>query len=170
MLATRDLAVYAALVASADALWTIYRGVVLDRARIVVRPARYGAHGGPGPPQELFGITVSNRGRRAVTVESIAQMTSSVNGVSIVTYDLMQQTAQKPRLEESQSKTFQHGLQGGYSHGDISTTRWYVVDGAGRIHPLRERYRQRIERLTFWPVRRVTRWRKRRRVQPDVSD
>jgi hypothetical protein len=40
-----------------------------------------------------------------------------------------------------------HGLQGGYTKGQLPLKRWFVVDGAGRVHPLRERYRQRLQRL-----------------------
>jgi hypothetical protein len=29
--------------------------------------------------------------------------------------------------------------------GEASDVRWFVVDGAGRIYPLHERYRQKIE-------------------------
>jgi hypothetical protein len=39
------------------------------------------------------------------------------------------------------------GKDGGYAHGEIPLERLFVVDGAGRIHPLRERYRQRLGRL-----------------------
>src|SRR5207249_3831170 len=140
---------------------TSYHGAVRDRPRIVVRAYQGEAvPAGIGARQPLFMVTVSNRGRRAVSIESISRLEKFVRGTSIVTVDFMQQlTPPKPRLEESESRTFVHGQRGGYQHGDLPTSRWYIVDGAGRIHPLHERYRQRMLALVFWPVRRVLRWR-----------
>lgn len=153
--ATRDLAVYASIVATLDGAWALYHGVIRDRPRIVVRAYRAEAVPtiGPAARQPLFMVSVSNRGRRAVNVDSISRLEKLVRGTSIMTVDFIEQLAAKPRLEESQSKTFVHGQRGGYKHGDLLTTRWYVVDGALRIHPLRERYRQRALAFIFWPLR-----------------
>jgi chaperonin GroEL len=43
------------------------------------------------------------------------------------------------------------GQDGGYAHGETSLERFYVVDGAERIHPLRERYPQRLRRILRLP-------------------
>jgi hypothetical protein len=138
---TRDLAIYAPLVGILNGAWSLYNGVIRDTPRIVVRAARGEAvPTGGRARQPLFMVTVSNRGRRAVSIDSIARLERIVAGTSIVTVDLMQQTANKPRLDESQSRTFVHGQQGGYTHGNLAESRWYVTDGAGRIHPLRDRY------------------------------
>ena len=155
MLATRDLALYAAVVGTLDGAWSIYRGVVLDRARLVVRAVQGEAiTPGTNLRQPILLVSVSNRGRRAVYISSIARVASMWSGNSELSMDIANQLAGKERLEESQSQTFAHGQLGGYQHGDLPTTRWYVQDGAGRIHPLRERYRQRAERVILWPVRR----------------
>jgi hypothetical protein len=175
LVATRDLAIYASIIATLDGAWMLYHGVVRDRPRIVVRAYRGEAVPtiGPDTRQPLFMVTVSNRGRRAVNIDSIARLDKLIRGTSIVTTDFMEQLAAKPRLEESQSKTFVHGQRGGYQHGDLPTSRWYVVDGAGRIHPLRERYRQRALALIFWPIRRFLNWREvqaRSRARQDERD
>ena len=160
LFATRDLALYASIVATIDGSWTLYHGVVRDRPRIVVRAYRGEAvPTGIGARQPLFMVTVSNRGRRAVNIDTISRLERLVRGTSILTVDFMEQLAAKPRLDESQSLTFVHGQRGGYQHGDLPTSRWYVVDGAGRIHPLRERYRQRLVAFVFWPIRRFLNWR-----------
>jgi hypothetical protein len=56
-------------------------------------------------------------------------------------------------LDEAQSHTLTHGQDGGHVTGELATTRWFVVDGGGRVHPLRERYRQRVEGVVFFPTR-----------------
>lgn len=152
---TRDLAIYASIIGTLDGAWTIYNGAIRDRPRIVVKAARGEAVPTDGSIRApIFLVTVSNRGRRPVNIEHIGRFDKLVRGTSIVTPDFMQQLAAKPRLEESQSRTFVHGQMGGYEHGDLPESRWYVVDGAGRIHPLRERYRQGLLAFVLRPVRR----------------
>lgn len=160
---TRDLAIYGSIVGTLNGAWVLYHGVIRDRPRIVIRASKAEAvPTGFGQRYELFMVSVANRGRRPVNIDSISRLDALVRGTSIVTVDLMEQLAERPRLEESQSRTFVHGQRGGYKHGDLPTSRWYVVDGAGRIHPLRERYRQRVLSFVFWPIRRVLNWRERR--------
>ena len=43
-------------------------------------------------------------------------------------------------LSPGHSQTVVHGWEGGHSHGDIPLRRFYVVEGAGRIHPWTARY------------------------------
>ncbi len=161
MWGTRDLAVYAAIVATLNGAWALFHGVVRDRARIVVRVAEAEVH--PiGTP--ILDITVSNRGRRAVSITQVAPIRSAVHGSHLISVDLMPQLSPHPRLGEGESASFHHGLNGGYTPGDLPLTRWFVRDGAGRIHPLSERYRQRIERIVFWPFRRRVRHRERSRA------
>lgn len=107
-------------------------------------------------------VKVTNRGRRAVNVDHASYVAHPVRGIHAVSNDLMQQLADRPRLEESQSITLVHGQLGGYRHGQLPTKRWYVQDGAGRIHPLRERYRLRVERVLYAPIRLVYRLMNRR--------
>jgi hypothetical protein len=57
------------------------------------------------------------------------------------------------RLEEGQSHSFVHGGQGGYTRDGMPLKRWYVIDGGGRTFTLRERYRQRVDSVNFWPTR-----------------
>lgn len=159
---TRDLALYASIVGTLNGGWALYNGAFRDRPRVVVRAAKGEAHGGIGEPAEIFMVTVANRGRRPVSINSISRYQKLIRGISIVTTDLMQQTADHPRLDESHSRTFVHGQMGGYTHGDLAETRWYVVDGAGRVWPLRERYRQRLLAFLFWPIRRILNRRDRR--------
>jgi len=56
-------------------------------------------------------------------------------------------------LGEGEFRVLDHGGAGGYTPGDLPLRRWTVTDGAGRVHPLRERYRQRLERA----IRRIPR-------------
>jgi hypothetical protein len=163
LLTTRDLAVYASIIATLDGAWTLYYGVIRDRPRVVVRAYRGEAvPTGGGARQPVFMLKVSNRGRRAVTIDHVAYVSKTIRGTQVVSVDLMQQLANPRRLDESESTTLVHGQHGGYTPGDLPTRRWFVQDGAQRIHPLRERYRQRVERIIFWPVRRVYDWKERR--------
>ena len=82
-----------------------------------------------------------------MTIDSIARLDKLVRGIQVHSVDLMQQLATPRRLEESTSHTF-HG-----KRLDLPTSRWFVTDGAGRVHPLRERYRQRVLAFIFWPLR-----------------
>lgn len=65
-------------------------------------------------------------------------------------------------VEPGHLKTIVNGKGGDYAHGDVKNMRrFFVADGAGRIYPYRERWRQRIENLFY---RRFVIWlRKRRR-------
>jgi hypothetical protein len=165
--ATREIAIYAAIVSTADVAFTLYQNGFRDRARIKVAATRGEAVPvvGPDARDEMFMITVSNRGRRPVNIKSLMRIKSTFTGVSDMSVEILQQLADNPRIEESDSKTFYHGREIGstYRHGDLPTSRWYVTDGAGRTHPLHERYRQRVERIIFWHLRRYLGWRVRRR-------
>jgi hypothetical protein len=158
---TRDVAIYAAIIGTLDGAWSIYRGIVLDRPRVVVQAVHGEAIStGTGHSQPILWLSVSNRGRRTVYVSAIARTKSMWSGVQEMSQDIIHQlTPETRRLEESQSQNFAHRERGGYQHGDLSLKRWFVQDGAGRIRPLRERYRQRAERIILWPLRRFFRWR-----------
>lgn len=145
LLTTRDLAVYASVVGTLNGAWVLFHGVVRDRPRVVVRAYRSEAI--PvvgGPRQEAFSVFVANRGRRPINIDAIARLGKPVRGTQEHVVEFMQQLAPSPRLEESQSRTF-HGKRIG-----LPTTRWFITDGAGRVHPLRERYRQRVLAFVFW--------------------
>jgi hypothetical protein len=151
--ATRDLAVYAAIIATLNGAWSLFHAIVRDRARIVVKvsDSRVIPMGTP-----MLDVTVSNRGRRTVYITKVAPVASAVRGGHLLSVDFMQQLSPHPRLAEGESKSFYHGMHGGYAPGDLGMNRWFVRDGAGRIHPLHERYRQRLEASIFWPIRRWT--------------
>lgn len=165
MIATRDLAIYAAIVATADVLWSVFQGLFRDRARVVVRVAEAEAiTPGSNQRQPMLMVGVSNRGRRPVYITHVGRVADVLRGAHELSADIQQHQLQQPKkLEESQGHTFGHGHMGGYQHGDMPIKRWYVTDGAGRMHPLRERYRQRAERITLWPVRRFLGWRDKRK-------
>lgn len=154
MLATRDIALYAAIVGTLAGAWSIYLGVFLDRARIRISVAE-GETISPGANARtpVVMVRVSNRGRRAAHITHISRVVSARRNRHELSADIMRQLAVPIRLDESEGKTVVHGAQGGYTPGSMPLKRWYVVDGAGRIHPLRERYRQRVERI-LWPTRR----------------
>jgi hypothetical protein len=157
---TRDLALYAAIVATLNGAWSLFHGLVRDRARIVVKVSEAQIH--PTGTQ-ILDVTVNNRGRRAVSITKVAPVLSAVHGGHMLSVDFMSQLTPHPSLGEGESISFHHGLHGGHTPGDLPLTRWFVRDGAGRIHPLHERYRQRLERIVFGPIRRRDRHRKRHR-------
>jgi hypothetical protein len=164
VLSTRDIAIYAAIVATADVAWTLFQGLIRDRARIVVSVGEYEAiTPGRGERQPVLGVRVANRGRRTTYITHVSRVADVWRGKHELSADIMRQLQNPLRLDESQGQTLTHGHMGGYGHGDIRLSRWYVTDGAGRMHPLRERYRQKVERVILWPARRLLKWRDSRR-------
>jgi len=87
-------------------------------------------------------VTVRNRGRRDAKIQNLLQAKN--RNVSNVFGDLMLQLPFPTPAEETVDLVM--GKDGGYGHGDVKLKRFYAVDGANRIHPLRERYRQRLAR------------------------
>jgi hypothetical protein len=162
---TRDLAIYASIIGTLDGTWALYNGVFRDRPRVVVQA--YRAEGVPlvvgprQPRQPVFMVKVANRGRRPVTITHAAYVGKVIRGTHMYSVDLLQALQQPRRLDESESMTLMHGQMGGRT--DLPTKRWFVTDGGLRIHPLRERYRQRVEAFIFWPIRRFLNWRETRR-------
>jgi hypothetical protein len=156
------LGIYASFVASLTGLWTLLRELWLERARLdVIADERWlvrtqgGGHlvvrgdetlrtlGVPsGAKSPILQLTIRNRGRRDARIQSINQATRSG---SVVFSDLLTETPFE--LPAERTRTVQIGTKGGYAHGEIPPRRFYVVDGVNRTHPLRERYRQRLERL-----------------------
>ncbi len=100
--------------------------------------------GGPaGGRTPILEVVIRNRGRRDAEIRTIAQARPS-GGVHVFG-DLLPQIPFE--IPGERTRVLVMGDRGGYSHGDVTPTRFYVVDGADRIHPLRERHRQRLERL-----------------------
>jgi hypothetical protein len=157
--ATRDIAVYAATVGTIDGIWSIYGGAVLDRARISVT-ASEGQLVTPGvaiPNVPVMLVRVSNRGRRATSIQSVSRVVSfrRHHGIMEMSADIAQELSTPAKLAEAEGRTFVHGARGGCAPGQMPANRWFVTDGAGRTYPLRERWRQRVERIVFWPWRAV---------------
>jgi hypothetical protein len=167
MVATRDIAVYGAVVSTFALLWTVgwalYKDAFRDRARVRVTAAEGRGMSAGAAPQPAFYVTVANRGRRAVTIQSVFQVESGISGMH--NFMLSTLSGLPKRLNESESHIIMLSF-GSYTMGSMSKERWYVLDGAGRRHPLRERYRQRVEAIMFAAPRRVIRWRTRQSKKP----
>jgi hypothetical protein len=98
--------------------------------------------------ESILTVTVVNRGRQPVHIEHV----SRVSGVKHEVFgDFM---AYLPSdLLPGHSHTVVHGRNGGCSHGDIPLRRFSVTEGAGRVHPWWERWRQRVESVIYWRKR-----------------
>jgi hypothetical protein len=173
------LAIYASVVSTAAGLWALFAGVFRDRARVTVKADEaYLVQTMRGQmiikgedTLKTMGVTqrrpilelyLRNRGRRPVRIDGVHQVSGSGG---IVFADL---TGQVPvDLPAETSKPLVLGSEGGYEHGSIRPRRFYAVDGAGRVHPLRERYRQRLAFVAYkWAVRAYFK-RKRRRMRKE---
>jgi hypothetical protein len=160
------LGLYASAIASATGLWSLFRELWVERARLDVTPEEawlVRVRGGERPlivrgdqtlqrmgvPESartpVLIVTVRNRGRRDATVASVNQMIPGGRGRINVFGDLLPQLPFPIPAERSANLVM--GKDGGYAHGDVALERFYLVDGADRIHPLRERYRQRVSRV-----------------------
>jgi len=158
------LGLYAGVVASATGLWTLFRELWLERARLVVTaeeawlvPVKGQARPLVVKGEEMLKtmaiqdhqrtpiltVKILNRGRRDARIETISQFIEG--GKSHAFGDLLPQLPFIVPAE--QSAVVAIGKDGGYAHGDIALDRFYAVDGADRIHPLSERYRRRLRRL-----------------------
>lgn len=172
------LAIYASIVSTAAGLWALFSGVFRDRARISVRAADVylvsTAKGtnllvkaedtlqmmGVGPHQrrEVLRILVRNRGRRDAKIEALGRVT--LTG-SLMFADLSSELPFDLPAESSETLVVGTAA-GGHSFGDVPLRRFYVEDGAGRVHPLRERWRLRLETVLYrWAVHLY--WNRRRR-------
>jgi hypothetical protein len=168
------LGIYASIIATLTGLWALFHNIFRDRARVTVKVFQAYRVKVKDDPQWLIirgedtlrtmGITsamrrpvldveIRNRGRRDIHIDDVAQARL---GGSFKFGDLRNQVP-FDLLAESR-KTLILGAEGGYEHGDIRLKRFFAVDGAGRIHPLRERWRQRLAR----PVGAVVARRRRR--------
>ncbi len=161
------LGLYASVVSSAVAVVNLY-GQIFMRIRVLVREG-YAVkvkgqtrhmiiHGDdtlqtmgvpPAAATPILTVTVMNRGRQMVRIEKV----SRVRGAKHVVFgDFMDQTPFD--LLPGHSQTVAHGLQGGHAPGDVPLRRFYVTEGAGRVHPWTERWRQRVDKLIYWRTRR----------------
>jgi hypothetical protein len=158
------LGIYAGSVSTLGTLWVLWSGVFLDRSRIVVIPREAAAIPGKGrigtllidrresgikrhieaghPYTQVLRVDVKNRGRRSAQIIQVAQVTPPHRSVFA---DFQPQLPID--LLPGHGDFLVNGAEGNYEWGTVPLKRFYALDGAGQIHPLRERYRQRLERL-----------------------
>lgn len=156
MFSTRNLAVYAAVVGTISGLWSIgwsiYSGLLRDRPRIKLAVTR-----DPEQP-DAVSVSIFNRGRRAIHLLILMRVKRALTGEDEVSM-LPDRMVKGATIEADRSRSYRIDQMEGYEPGDLPLKRWYVVDEAKRIYPLRERYRQRVERVVFWPTRKLYDWR-----------
>jgi hypothetical protein len=157
------LSIYASVVSTAAGLWALFHGMFRDRARIsvyasekflvrtpqghlLIRAEDTLQTMGVTPEQrkEVLHVGVRNRGRRDAKIESVGQFTWK--GAALFA-DLAHKVPFDLPAESSHDLLI--GAQGGYEHGQISTRRFFVEDGAQRKHPLRARWRVRVEMVLY---------------------
>jgi hypothetical protein len=178
---TTDLAIYlgiyASVVSTAAGLWALFSGVFRDRARIQVKASEayfvvtpkgqfvvtaedtlqtMGVK--PHQRREILRVVVRNRGRRPAKIEQAGQAT--LKGAML----FGDFSGQVPfELDAESSRTLVIGADGGYAHGEIRARRFFVEDGAGRKHPLRARWRLRLETVAYRWVLHLYWWHWRRK-------
>jgi hypothetical protein len=163
VLATRDIAVYGSIIATLNGVWTLYHGIVRDRPRVGLSVAEGETlYAGVMAGDPALMIRVWNRGRRDFSIDQISRQLSLLRGTRMWVREIAQAVEAGPsKFGDGDGHTYIFGP-AGYSRSKFPPSRWFVVDGAGRIYPLRERYRQRAEAAVLWPVRRFLGWRERR--------
>jgi hypothetical protein len=175
------LGLYATVISTAVALLTLY-GEIFQRVSVRGRESYVVAVGGdryyvmaPDAVEDLevpagavrrpvLTLVVRNRGRQTVSIDTVSKaywfkikrqlFDEAVQGGSFT-------------LQPGHSHTLTVGTRQKYAHGAVgSMRRFFVVDGAGRIHPPRERWRQRLENLLYrrW-VMAARRHRRRRQIE-----
>jgi hypothetical protein len=164
------LGLYASVVASLTGLWALFRELWVERPRILVQAAEgwwvkvkdqdkpllirgYTVADGRQAladigdnlveATEVLLITLRNKGRRDATIEHVIQRISERE--ERIFGDII--PLLPAALPGERSEIFVVGREGDHPHGTIGIKGFYVLDGAGRAHPLRMRYRLRLRRL-----------------------
>jgi hypothetical protein len=164
------LGLYASFIASITGLWALFRELWVERPRILVGAAEgwlvkvadvdkhlvvQGRNSAEGlenvvvmgdnviAKTEILVVNLRNRGRRDATIERVQQVTP--DGEHRFFGDLVPHLPKA--LPGESSERLLIGVEGDHPHGSIGVEGFYVIDGAGRIHPLRRRYRQRLSRI-----------------------
>ena len=105
---------------------------------------------------------IFNRGRRPIHVLRLQRVKSAFADITEISM-LPNRSTGGATIDEGRSRSYRlTDLTDAYSPGDLPVKRWYFLDEAGRTFPLRERYRQRVERIVFWPTRKLYDWRLKR--------
>jgi hypothetical protein len=168
------LTIYATVVATVLALWTLFvevfqRVSVHAQEMFLVKRNGRQVRMSPGVAEDLgipeadrrpiLTITVRNRGRRAVQIEALRKrywFSHTQTTFSTDTFGALPAT-----IEPGHSGHFNEGdTTTTYVHGSLGRlSRFYAVDGAGRVYPLRERWLQSLENVLY---HRPHHWRQRR--------
>jgi len=101
---------------------------------------------------EIVSIAIRNRGRRPAQILQVS--VPGTHGFHVID-DLFERFPLV--VEPGTTRTLTLGDQAPYRHGELNVARFFVSDGAGRIHPLRERWRQAPARLVRRARRRLRR-------------
>lgn len=151
------LGVYSTVVSTAVALLTLYAEVFL-RVNVLARPGFWGSDGGPAfhdlseefpatgqKPEHVFGVYVRNRGRQTIYIASVhqARSTEPHRTLSWVAHPYSGPGYVEPNT------TIRFTIGGEWTPNNTTTKRFFVVDGVGVVHPLRERWRMRVEDVLF---------------------
>jgi hypothetical protein len=147
---TRDLAIYASIVGTVNGAWTLYHGVIRDRARIGLAVAEAEDVNRPGQYALMFRI--SNRGRRDLPVDQITRWSNVWRGTFLWIDDLETLVVNHRRIAADDGHAYVLPI--GANRVDLPTRGWFVIAGAGRVYPLRMRYLLRLTDFVLWPVRR----------------
>jgi hypothetical protein len=179
------LGIYASIVSTAAGLWALFSGVFRDRARITIKAREAYLTDTPkgrmivrgedtlvtmgiaeSQRREVLEIVIRNRGRREARIENI----SRVRVIGVGSFLFGDLTSKVPfALAAETSRSLLIGEGGDYARGEVGTRGFYVVDGAGRVHPLRHRYAFRIAFVLYgWAVR-LYFARKRRKLRQQRS-
>jgi hypothetical protein len=151
------LGVYSTVVSTAVALLTLYAEVFL-RISVVTRSGFYGSHQGPAfhersdefpatgqTLQPVFGVHVRNRGRQSVFVASVHQAGAFARHRTL---DWVAHPYSGPDYVNPNT-TVRFIVGGEGTPQNTKPKRFFVVDGVGAVHPLRERWRMRVEDVLF---------------------
>jgi hypothetical protein len=115
----------------------------------------------PEDAYPVITVAIRNRGRLPVQIQTIGR-------AHWVKRDLFPDLLlQVPfEVDGGHTRSLTVNLPEDYARGTESLRRFFAVDGAGRVHPLRERWRQRIENLLY---RRAVLWLRRGRADSSHS-
>lgn len=147
------LGVYSTVVSTAVALLTLY-GEVFLRIQVFARLAFFGSDGGPAVHERaedfpdtgqqlvpVYRVLVRNRGRQGVTIAEVWQAQALrphrrfAFAYPISPFANPGHTLSLPMVRQADETE--------------KPRRFFVVDAAGRVHPLKERWRMRFEDLVF---------------------
>ena len=145
MLATRDLAIYASIIATLNGIWSLYHNVFRDRARIKFRVFDATCID-PNTKIQRPGVssTISNRGRRPTNIETIG-FWSPKEKKELLPVDWVKEVPF--RLAEGEGKSFFH-FQDNPKFAIPKPYRPFARNPSGRSYPFRRHVRVIWKKLT----------------------